>query len=81
MTILTLISKITNWFKGLNSKMEVTKEPSHEELMKAQEARDLAELSKFENKIRTNVTVQSIDTQNVPEYVDGLSIKNPFVGE
>jgi hypothetical protein len=82
MNLFTFLSKIFNWKKKLNKDRYILYEAvSPEDIKKEQEAKDLAELSKFENKIRTNSTEQQIDTQHIPEYVDGLSIKNPFVGE
>lgn len=48
--------------------------------------KDLEKLKEFENKIaqsgqnRSEINLDNAE-KKVPEYFDGLSIKNPFIGE
>lgn len=59
----------------------LTAEKSTEEVEK-----DLEKLKEFENKIAQSGQDHSENNSNnaekkIPEYFDGLSIKNPFIGE
>ena len=88
-----LIDKVLQFFKSLSpdSKVSFTQTSGIEtigpEVSEEQLSEDLNKLNAFENKIAqveieaANELQENPEVKKTPEYFDGLSIKNPFVGE
>ena len=84
---MNILEKIINFFvkpeeKVAEEDLIVNQSVDPTKIQEEQIKKDMQNLGKLEEKIaNSEILTKEVSDEDEPEYIDGLTIKNPFIGE